>query len=205
MNPEGVIEQLQDWANLLSQQLLAIDPICSQRLAKLAGQSVEVECIQPKFTCYADITDQGIQVRAGSAIAPNVQLRGHASELLKRALANDSQAAVEVNGDETLLLELVNILTNFRPDPAPALAKVVGDDRAQSLTALFELGADTAMKFARKQVWDIKQTGKDTMRANFTGTSDLNQLQDQLDQMRLQIDRVSARLERLEHTGRNGG
>ena len=61
------------------------------------------------------------------------------------------------------------------------------------------------MKFARKQVWDIKQTGKDTMRANFTGTSDLNQLQDQLDQMRLQIDRVSARLERLEHTGRNGG
>ncbi|GIR63874.1 MAG: hypothetical protein CM15mP68_5400 [Pseudomonadota bacterium] len=51
-----------------------------------------------------------------------------------------------MNGDETLLLELVNILTNFRPDPAPALAKVVGDDRAQSLTALFELGADTAMK-----------------------------------------------------------
>ncbi|GIR63873.1 MAG: hypothetical protein CM15mP68_5390 [Pseudomonadota bacterium] len=45
--PEGVIEQLQDWANLLSQQLLASDPICSQRLAKLAGQSVEVECIQP--------------------------------------------------------------------------------------------------------------------------------------------------------------
>ena len=66
-----------------------------------------------KFTCYADITDQGIQVRAGSAIAPNVQLRGHASELLKRALANDSQAAVEVNGDETLLLELVNILGTF--------------------------------------------------------------------------------------------
>ena len=60
------------------------------------------------------------------------------------------------------------------------------------------------MMFARKQVWDIKQTGKDTMHANFTGTSDLNQLQDQLDQMRLQIDRVSARLERLEHTGRNG-
>ena len=61
------------------------------------------------------------------------------------------------------------------------------------------------MKFVRKQVWDIKKTGKDTMRANFTSTSDLNQLQDQLDQMRLQIDRVSARLERLEHTGRNGG
>ena len=83
------------------------------------------------FKCYADITDQGIQVRAGSAIAPNVQLRGHALELLKRALANDSQAAVEVNGDETLL-ELVNILANFRPDPAPVLAKVFGDDRARA-------------------------------------------------------------------------
>ena len=204
MNPEGITEQLQDWANLFSQQLLASDPICSQRLAKLAGQSVEVACTQPEFTCYADITDQGIHIHAGSASAPNVQLRGPASELLKRALVNDGKAAVEVNGDETLLLELVSILGSFRPDPAPALAKVLGNDRAQNLTALFELGADTAMKFARNQVRDVQQASKDTMRANFTSTGELNQLQDRLDQMRLQIDRVSARIERLEQASQSG-
>ena len=54
------------------------------------------------------------------------------------------------------------------------------------------------MKFARNQVRDVQQASKDTMRANFTSTGELNQLQDRLDQMRLQIDRVSARIERLE-------
>ena len=115
---------------------------------------------------------------------------------IEKSFVNDGKAAVEVNGDETLLLELVSILGSFRPD-APALAKVL-NERAQSLTALFELGADTAMKFARNQVQDVQQASKDTMRANFTSTSELNQLQDRLDQMRLQIDRVSARIERLE-------
>ena len=44
---------------------------------------------------------------------------GLRQELLKRALVNDGKAAVEVNGDETLLLELVSILGSFRPDPRP--------------------------------------------------------------------------------------
>ena len=109
-----------------------------------------------------------------------------------------------MNGDETLLLELVRLSEVFAQTETFALAKVLGNDRAQSLTALFELGADTAMKFARNQVQDVQQASKDTMRANFTSTSELNQLQDRLDQMRLQIDRVSARIERLEQASQSG-
>ncbi|NCF32354.1 MAG: hypothetical protein GWP50_02150 [Proteobacteria bacterium] len=204
MNPQGVIEQLQDWANLLFARSLALDPICARRLADLAGQSIEVACAQPDITWHADITDGGIEVRLGPALTPNVQLRGSATELLKRALANDTQAAVEVNGDETLLLELVAVLSGFRPDIAPMLAKLIGDTRAQSVTALFELGADSALKFARSQIQEVQQASERTMSQNFTGTKDMNQLQDQLDQLRLQINRVDARIHQLEEAKRHG-
>ena len=111
MNPEGITEQLQDWANLFSQQLLASDPICSQRLAKLAGQSVEVACTQPEFTCYADITDQASTYM--QARRPHQMCNCEAGQATERALVNDGKAAVKVNGDETLLLELVSILGSF--------------------------------------------------------------------------------------------
>jgi ubiquinone biosynthesis protein UbiJ len=42
------------------------------------------------------------------------------------------------------------------------------------------------------------------MSQNFTGTKDMNRLQDQLDQLRLQIDRVDARIHQLEEAKRHG-
>jgi ubiquinone biosynthesis protein UbiJ len=84
------------------------------------------------------------------------------------------------------------------------LAKLIGDTRAQSITALFELGADSALKFARSQIQEVQQASERTMSQNFTGTKDMNRLQDQLDQLRLQIDRVDARIHQLEEAKRHG-
>lgn len=204
MNSQRVIEQLQAWADELCARSLALDPMSAKRMRKFAGYSMEVECTKPDITWHANITECGIEVRLGAAPAPNVHLKGSAVELLKRALATNSGAAVEVNGDETLLLELLSVLSDFRPDLAPVLATLLGRDRAQTLSAFLELGADSAIQFARSQFQEVERASRHSMNRNFTGRADMGNLQNQLDQLRLQIDRVAARLERLEQSATDG-
>lgn len=204
MNSQRVIDQLQAWADELFAKSLALDPISAKRMRKYAGHSIEVECSQPDITWHANISEYGIEVRLGPAPAPNVHLKGSAVELLKRTLATNSGAAVEVNGDETLLLELLSVLSDFRPDLAPVLAKLLGHDRAQSLSAILELGAGSAIQFARSQLQEVQRASRHSINRNFTGRTDMDTLQNQLDQLRLQIDRVAARLEQLEQSATGG-
>ena len=132
----------------------------------------------------------------GPAVAPNVQLRGTAPALLGRALSIEGNAAVEVNGDETLLLQLLEILSGYRPDPTPVLAKLIGNDPAQTLSAALELGAQTAMGLVESGIHDLLQRSTEGIHRRFTSRSNADGLQTQLDDMRLRIDRAAARVQR---------
>ena len=118
-----------------------------------------------------------------------------------RALSIEGNAAVEVNGDETLLLPLLEILSGYRPDPAPVLAKLIGNDPAQTLSAALELGAQTAMGLVESGIHDLLQRSTEGIHRRFTSRSNADGLQNQLDDMRLRIDRAT-RVQQLEQSPR---
>ena len=200
MKPTDLFETLQNWTNQLSQSWLSLDPLVQQRLNNCANQTIEVECTQPSLIAHINIFTDRVTLHRGPAAAPNVQLRGTAPALLNRALSDEGLATVEVNGDETLLLELLDILRSYRPDLAPVLAKLLGDDSAQTITAALELAAQTARGLASSQIHDVMHTSKTLMQRHFAAQAEADELQSQLDQMRLRIDRAAARLQHLEQS-----
>ena len=204
MNSSDLFELLQDWVNQLSRSWLALDPLVQQRLQNLTGQVIEVECTEPELTAHITVVGASLELNHGAATAPNVQLRGTAPALLGRALSIESKAAVEVNGDETLLLQLLEILSGYRPDPTPALAKLIGNDPAQTLSAALELGAQTTMGLVESGIHDLMQRSTGTLQRHFTTRSNADALQNQLDDMRLRIDRAAARVQQLEQSPRSG-
>ena len=203
MNSSDLFELLQDWVNQLSRSSLALDPLVQQRLQHFDGQVIEVECTQPELTAHVTVVSAGLDLSRGPAVAPNVQLRGTAPALLGRALSIEGNAAVEVNGDETLLLQLLEILSGYRPDPTPVLAKLIGNDPAQTLSAALELGAQTAMGLVESGIHDLLQRSTEGIHRRFTSRSNADGLQTQLDDMRLRIDRAAARVQQLEQSTRS--
>ena len=203
MNSSDLFELLQDWVNQLSRSSLALDPLVQQRLQHLDGQVIEVECTQPELTAHVTVVSAGLDLSRGPAVAPNVQLRGTAPALLGRALSIEGNAAVEVNGDETLLLQLLEILSGYRPDPTPVLAKLMGNDPAQTLSAALELGAQTTMGLVESGIHDLMQRSTGSLQRHFTTRSNADALQNQLDDMRLRIDRAAARVQQLEQSPRS--
>ena len=203
MNSSDLFELLQDWVNQLSRSSLALDPLVQQRLQHLDGQVIEIECTQPELTAHVTVVSAGLDLSRGPAVAPNVQLRGTAPALLGRALSIEGNAAVEVNGDETLLLQLLEILSGYRPDPTPVLAKLIGNDPAQTLSAALELGAQTVMGLVESGIHDLLQRSTEGIHRRFTSRSNADGLQTQLDDMRLRIDRAAARVQQLEQSTRS--
>ena len=203
MNSSDLFELLQDWVNQLSRSSLALDPLVQQRLQHLDGQVIEIECTQPELTVQVTVVGPSLELRRGPAAAPNVQLRGTAPALLGRVLSIEGNAAVEVNGDETLLLQLLEMLRSYRPDPTPVLAKLIGNDPAQTLSAALELGTQTAMGLVESAIHDLMQQSTEGIQRHFTARSHADALQNQLDDMRLRIDRAAARIQRLEQSTRS--
>ncbi len=200
MKPTDLFETLQNWTNQLSQSWLSLDPLVQQRLNNCADQTIEVACTQPSLILHISIFTDRVTLHRGPAAAPNVQLRGTATALLSRALTDEGPATVEVNGDETLLLELLDILRGYRPDLAPVLAKLLGDDTAQTITAALELAAQTARRLASGQIQDTMHTSKNSVQRHFAAQIQADELQSQLDQLRLRIDRAAARVQHLEQS-----
>ena len=200
MNPTDLFETLQNWTNQLSQSWLSPDPLLQQRINNCADQTVEIECTQPSLIVHINIFTDRLTLHRGPAAAPNVQLRGTAAALLSRVLTDEGLATVEVNGDETLLLELLDILRGYRPDLARLLAKLLSDGTAQTIAAALELAAQTAHRLASSQIQDIVHTGKTSMQRHFAAQVEADELQGQLDQLRLRIDRAAARVQNLEQS-----
>lgn len=200
MNSSDLFEILQDSANQLSRSWLALDPLVQRKLQGLAGQVIEIECTQPELTAHLNFLDDGLELRHGATAAPNVQLRGSAPALFSRMLSVESNTNVEVNGDETLLIQLLEILRSHRPDPAPLLAKLVGNDPAQSITAAFELGIQTVIEIVNGGIDDAMQNSKNGLQGYFASQTNAKALQHQLDHLRLRIDRAAARVRDLEQS-----
>jgi ubiquinone biosynthesis protein UbiJ len=122
--------------------------------------------------------------------------------LLKALASGGSSTQIQVDGDETVLLEISALIKDFYPDLVTPLSIVLGDKRASKVAATLEMGLSVFANFASNLGEDIAQTAGAKVADRFTTTEAFADHLNELDALRLRVDRLSARISQRERNER---
>lgn len=182
-------------------RVLRLDSTALPRMARLSGKVIAVECSSPSFKLFILPGDEGLLLASHWEVEADCTLRAPAASLLRLALSDDKSAVlhgpdVELDGDSAALLDLFGILQDLELDweyelsrwLGPVATTLLGDhlrSRARwsrdGLAGLSHNLADYLSEETRTLV------GKHEAEARFA----------ELDRIKLDLDRLEARIERL--------
>jgi ubiquinone biosynthesis protein UbiJ len=197
----GLGKVLADIATETSSRALHADPELRARLQSLEGRCIEICCDLPPVNWHLVLTNGAINFNHGKAVAPQVSVRGTALELASwlspaSTWVSGAPAQVEISGDDTLLLELVEILRDFSPDIETPLSRVLGPEVATTLLGSAEMG----IKGLQSLIEGIGFSLQDRVAGTFVQQEQLNALLTGIDDLRLRVDRLAAKVSQREQT-----
>ena len=178
----------------LSARAIALDPHTARELSALAGQVAEIHCLEPDLRWHLRVAGEHIHFATGPAEQPNVALTGSAKGLLQTLITGSSADGVTIDGDAILLMQLQALVKNFSPDLVRPLTNMVGKDKAQRTAALFELGAATLGSMLNAAALQTQESAKSFMTQRFATDPEVENFLTRVDQLRLRVDRLQARL-----------
>ncbi|MCU1717857.1 SCP2 domain-containing protein [Pseudomonas sp. 5P_3.1_Bac2] len=182
-------------------RVLALDSTALPRLAGLSGQVIAVHCTAPDVQVFILPNADGLQLAAQWAGATDCHLHASASSLLRLALSQDKTSIlhgpdVQLDGDSAALLELAAILQDLELDWEYELARWFGP-----------IASPLVGNHLRSRSQWFKQT-LESLRLNLAdylseesrtlvGQREADARFAELDQLKLSLDRLDARIERL--------
>jgi len=188
-----------EFALVLVNGALELDAVARARLEKLDGRSIEFRTASGADVLRLRITGARLDVDASPADAPTVLVRGapgNVVEAFLRGRFRDANCTIE--GDETTLSELADVLRSVRPDFEAPLGRLIGETAAQNVVGLFELGAETLARFAR----EVGDQGGFALRSaaarKFLDRADFDAFLARRHALALAADRIAARIDALE-------
>lgn len=210
MNKAGNVNQFLGMLALLPIEkilngLASHDPHIIAQLRSFDGKTIEILSRSPDVTICLLFEDGNIKLSAIDSaslmLEPDATISGKAADLLEllltrpeqRALAN---TAISIGGDAVLVQELYKVLGTLDLDWEDYLAPLLGDILSN------EVG-----KFSR-EAKNLSQAASSNMQRNLhdylveetravPAREELDRFSDDLDQLRLNIDRASARTEQI--------
>ena len=67
----------------LSERAIHLDPVAAKNFASLAGQVIEIHCLEPALTWHLTLQESSIEVHPGASDNPNVAVTGKPMGLLQ--------------------------------------------------------------------------------------------------------------------------
>lgn len=184
----------------VARKALAYDPGSLARLRALDGQCLAIFCTAPEFTFYL-LPGESIQLLQFYEGPVTCSLRGSAGELLKVA-AGDSHSlhgtGVSLDGSAQLLAELQQILKTLDIDWEMWLADNIGTLPAHFIASQFR----QARNWSRERARQASQLAGDYLREESgagLGRDEFELFVDDINQTRLALDRLQARVEHLRN------
>lgn len=182
-------------------RVLRLDGVALQRLARLAGRVLEVDCQAPPLRLFILPDADGLHLAAHHEAAVDCTLRAPAGRLLQLALAADKTSVlhspeVEMGGDSALLLELAEILQSLELDWEYEVQRWLGPLPAHLLGSRLRGGARWAgdsLESLRLSLADYLAEESRTL----VGRNEAEARFAELDQLKVALDRLDARLTRL--------
>lgn len=193
-------------AERLANDALALDPASQAKLQAIQGTVIEVRSPQINLSVFLVVNEQKLSVQS-HADTPDVCISGSPLSLARLALDNDKQALlrsalVTVDGNTEKAETFQSILHELNIDWEAGLAEVVGDVPAhllgQRLRNAIKWGRQTNEKLGQ-DLTDYIQEESQSLPNRFEADSHA----EQLDDLRLRLDRLQARIAQLTQKSLN--
>lgn len=196
----GLDAVLADGLAELVNAALSLDPTSLARLSGLEGRRAQIsaELPEPLGQRHLGVTIEAGRLRLFSRQIdePNVIIRGSPADLSAWLFGRDTGAGsgLVIDGDPTVAQELTGLFGAFRPDLAGPLERLLGRDAADSVLGSAELAFATL----RSTLEGVGQAVRQGSGQAFVDRSLARRYFDELDDLRLRIDRLTARVEAEE-------
>lgn len=182
-------------------RVLRLDGTALPRLHKLAGKVIAVHCQSPTMALFILPSGDGLQLAAQWQAPADCTLTAPASSLARLALSRDKTAVlhrpeVSLDGDSAVLLELAGILQNLELDWEYELSRWLGPLASPLLADHLRSRANWATDSAASLKQDLADYLAEESRS-LVGQREAEVRFAELDQLKLALDRLEARIERL--------
>jgi len=207
----GLDAVLVDLLTTLSNASLDLDPLAKARLSALEGTRVQFEIKLP-----TPVDDKNLLLRIadsrlefspgpdeptgeaaphGANGQPHAIVRGSIPSVLAWLTGSGTGSdTLTFEGDEAVLAELSGILTNYQPDLAEPLSRLLGGDAAESLIS----AAEMALATFRSMLESASSAAQHSAGRSFVSTPKLDTLLTGLDALQLRTDRLAAKVRAAE-------
>ena len=202
----------------ISSQTLKLDPTSQPRLQSLAGQSVRFDILPPALpgrpnasaeprTILISIESEGLKLEAGSTAEAHAVVRGELPAIARMLFASAgsdksaNSAEVRIEGDEAVLQSIAALFRDLQPDPAEPLARAIGRDAAENLVGAAEAG----FAFLRSAAESLAAGARKEAQEAWVTVENQDSFLDRLDDLRLSVDRLDARVRLAEERASEPG
>jgi ubiquinone biosynthesis protein UbiJ len=181
---------------------LALDADALQECARQQGRTIALEAELPPWRFCIELIPTGVRVFSDVETAADVSVRGRPATLLRLAWQvgqgeSGIPQGLQIEGDTELLQRFNRTLARVGFDPEELLAAYLGDAAAhrvaQGLKTFFGWGRRTAGTLALDTAEYLREETGDLARA-----ADVADWMDAVDRLRDGVDRLEARLARLQ-------
>ncbi len=184
-------------------RILDLDGTARTRLAALNGRVIEICCEAPALQCFLLPGEHGLRLASQWQSPADCRLRAPAGSLLRLALAQDKTAVlhqpdVSLEGDSTPLLALAGILQSLELDWEYELSRWLGPVPSQLLGSHLR----SRLQWTGDGLERLRQNLADFLAEEsraLVGQREAEARFAELDTLKLALDRLDARLERLAH------
>jgi ubiquinone biosynthesis protein UbiJ len=187
-------------------RILRLDPTAMPRLARLSGRVIEIDCTAPAWRFFVLADAEGLRLAGEWGSEPDCRLRAPASSLMRLATSRNKTAVlhgpdVDIDGDSSALMGLAEVLQDLELDWEYEVSRLLGPVGAQLLGSTAR--GNTA--WLRQSAGSLRQNLADYLTEEsraLVGASEAEARFAELDQLKLDLDRLEARVERLLHSSR---
>ena len=182
-------------------RVLALDSTALPRLARLSGRVIELDCTAPVLQLFILPSGEGLQLAGQWAGAVDCRLRAPVASLLRLATGKDKTAVlhspqVELDGDSAVLLELAGILQDLELDWEYELSRWLGPLASQLLGSHIRSRANWTGQTLDSLRLNLADYLSEESRS-LVGQREADARFAELDRLKLDLDRLDARIERL--------
>lgn len=182
-------------------RVLRMDGTALPRLARLQGKVIEIDCLSPALQLFILPSDQGLLLASQWAAPADCTLRAPASSLVQLAMSKDKTAVlhspqVDLSGDSAVLLDLVKVLQDLELDWEYELQQWLGPVATQ----LFSGHLHSRARWARQGFDSLSQNLGEYLAEEsrtLVGQREAEARFAELDQLKIDTERLEARIERL--------
>ncbi|TCD22526.1 SCP2 domain-containing protein [Pseudomonas sp. IC_126] len=185
-------------------RVLRLDPTALPRLARLSGRVIEIDCTTPACRLFVLADGEGLRLAGDWGREADCRLRAPAASLVRLATSRNKTAIlhgsdVEIEGDSALLMSLAEVLQDLELDWEYEVSHWLGPVGAQLLGS----GVRGQTAWARQSAESLRQNLADYLSEEsrtLVGMAEAEAHFAELDRLKLVLDRLEARVERLNQS-----